>query len=59
MNAFFTTRTSRNTRGVSNEGKILQIPLNKVTDRIVPRPFVDGRYGAESETLLRGTYNNL
>jgi len=40
-----------------SEGKILQVPLNKVADRIVPRPYVGGKYGHESEILLQGVIN--
>lgn len=39
------------------EGIILQIPLNKVSDRIITRPFVEGKYGHESEILLKGIVN--
>lgn len=53
----WTTDTAVASRFAGSEGRILKVPYEKVFDNIVPRPFVGGKYGAESEILLKGTIN--
>ena len=50
----WTTERSVAARFSGPNGTIIEVPLNKVSSQIVPRPLVP-KYGGESEVLLKGT----
>ena len=44
-------------RFAGSNGKVLQVPMSQVSNQVVPRPFVGGKYGSEAEVLLKGIIN--
>ena len=51
----WTTNKSIAQSFAGNGGTIIQINKSSVADKIIQRPFVEGKYAGESEILLQGT----